>query len=477
MSVLGIPVDHRLRDIIRGLMKLNEAPSSPSDSSNHSGRLRQLAQSMRHRGWLISESEVDFACYLAEPAVQGGIVVALTQPPQYQDYSIPTDEIVEGCNTLLALRQLADFFNLPFDCLSIFDAYPFITEKELDQKDIDHFESHTTFHQMILDKRPRAILSGWTSPSFAGLPTKSLKKRAIGAIFPSPTIRYDELTISMVNMPHPSYYMNYYPTESCFRQLQVLEFAQACGRLWGTWQEMSWMADLRGKCRVRAKFLYDSKFDSSSMFICVNRGDWCDSSNAVFVTERLTQTLTRLEPLLSGMRYGFSSKAQIGDDLAKNNILELCSDASLILRHVDAMFSDAEGTEWAQASMTFTCSWYNCRWPALSSSSVPTSAGLPGLYAHDGFDRIPVLDLPPLARQIELSLVEFAKKMNLTWTPYGDGTFEPDFDAQASAFFDLAKGIEDAMDEIPDNIRVQHIATSKDVATETLMKRLAELGI
>jgi hypothetical protein len=50
--------------------------------------------------------------------------------------------------------------------------------------------------------------------------------------------------------------------------------------------------------------------------------------------------------------------------------------------------------------------------------------------------------------------MEFAKKMNLTWMPYGDGTFEPDFEAQASAFFLLAKGIEDAMDEIPDNIRV-----------------------
>jgi len=37
----------------------------------------------------------------------------------------------------------------------------------------------------------------------------------------------------MVNMPHPSYYMNHNPAESCFRQLQILEFAQACRRLWG----------------------------------------------------------------------------------------------------------------------------------------------------------------------------------------------------------------------------------------------------
>jgi hypothetical protein len=132
MSVLGIPVDHRLRDIIRELMKLNEAPSYSSPSSNHCERLRKLSQSMRHRGWSISENEVDFACYLAEPAVQGGIVVALTQPPQYQDCSIPIDDIVKDCNTLLVLRELAEFFSLPFDRLSIFDAYTFITEKDLD---------------------------------------------------------------------------------------------------------------------------------------------------------------------------------------------------------------------------------------------------------------------------------------------------------------------------------------------------------
>ena len=170
-SVLGIPVDHRLRDIVRELMKLNEAPSSSSPSSNHRERLRQLAQSMRHRGRLISKDEVDFARYLAGPAVQGGIVVALTQPPQYQDYSIATDDIVENCNTLLALRKLAEFFSLPFDRLSIFDVYPFITEKELDQEDIDHSESHTTFHEMIVEKRPTVILSVWTSPSFKDLTT------------------------------------------------------------------------------------------------------------------------------------------------------------------------------------------------------------------------------------------------------------------------------------------------------------------
>jgi hypothetical protein len=141
----------------------------------------------------------------------------LTQPPRNQDYSIPTDDIVKNCNTLPALQELAEFFSLPFDRLSIFDAYPFITKMELDLEDVDHSESHTTFHKMILEKRPTVILLGWKSRSFEGFTTKSLQKRTIGAMFPSPTIHYCGLTFSVVNMPHPSYYMNHNPTESCFR--------------------------------------------------------------------------------------------------------------------------------------------------------------------------------------------------------------------------------------------------------------------
>jgi hypothetical protein len=153
------------------------------------------------------------------------------------------------------------------------------------------------------------------------------------------------------------------------------------------------------------------------------------------------------------MRYSFASKAQIEDLLSEDNILELCSDASLILHHVDAIAGATHRAECTEAVLDFFWSWHDRRWPALSKSLVPASAKLLGIYAHDCFDRISVLHFPPLARQIESCLMDFAKKLNLTWTDYGD-TFEPDFEAQASAFFHLARGIEDAMDEIPENIRV-----------------------
>jgi hypothetical protein len=78
------------------------------------------------------------------------------------------------------------------------------------------------------------------------------------------------------------------------------------------------------------------------MFICADRGNRCGSSDEAFITKRLNQTLTRLGSILAGMRFSFSSKAQIEEHLSKNNILELCSDASLTLRHADVTLSDAE---------------------------------------------------------------------------------------------------------------------------------------
>lgn len=70
----------------------------------------------------------------------------------------------------------------------------------------------------------------------------------------------------------------------------------------------------------------------------------------------------------------------------------------------------------------------------------------------------------------------FSKEMNLTWTPLGNDAFKANFDAQATAFFHLAKGIEDAMNEIPDNIRIQRIITSQDVATDSVKEGLGQLS-
>jgi hypothetical protein len=186
MSVLGVPVDHRLRDIIRELMELNEAPTSSSPLSNHNEFLRQLSRTLHDRGWLILENEADFACYIAEPEVQGGIVVALTQPPGEQAYDIPKEKIVRDCNTLRALLELAEFFSLPFNRLSVFDAFPYITEQDLDPDNMDHSESHTTFYKMILEKRHSDYIDSLAVSIFQWVYNKVITKTAYWCSVPFP---------------------------------------------------------------------------------------------------------------------------------------------------------------------------------------------------------------------------------------------------------------------------------------------------
>jgi len=213
---------------------------------------------MRHRGWSISENEVEFlACYLAEPAVQGGIVRSI-------DYNRPRIKSTASRLTiswriatpLLALRELAEFFSLPFDSLSIFDAYPFITEKKLDQEDVDHSESHTTFHEMILEKRPHGYCQVG-DPIFQGFYPRSHCRNWLPVqCFPSPTIRYCGLTLFLwLICLIPSILHELSPApRSVFRQLQILEFCPSLWGLWGTWQEKARCADLRGKVQGSSQF-------------------------------------------------------------------------------------------------------------------------------------------------------------------------------------------------------------------------------
>jgi hypothetical protein len=260
MSVLGIPVDYKLWDSIRKLIN-EESTALAGPESSHIEKLRTLSTTISPGGLPISNEEVNFACYLAEPAVQGGIVIVLKQPWKNQEYNKTTEEVVNECPTLAAIRDLADFFNIPLSGLSIFDAFPFITELKLDPKDAYHAESHDTFYQMMVAKRPAVVLTAWESSPFESHTTRPWQKLRTGEVFDTPYSKHgSDWTFSMVNMPHPSYYMNRYPTESCFRQLQILEFAQACGRFWDIWEEKEWMKSLRNRCKARAKVLYESMF-------------------------------------------------------------------------------------------------------------------------------------------------------------------------------------------------------------------------
>jgi hypothetical protein len=75
ISIVGIPVDHSLRDTVCEVMKLNE---TRSNSSPPPATGKATTGIPVHASVHIGKG-VNFACCLAVLAVQGGIIVASTQ--------------------------------------------------------------------------------------------------------------------------------------------------------------------------------------------------------------------------------------------------------------------------------------------------------------------------------------------------------------------------------------------------------------
>lgn len=141
--------------------------------------------------------------------------------------------------------------------------------------------------------------------------------------------------------------------------------------------------------------------------------------------KRLSQTLEKLENILPNMDLGPFFKThngqnllQIKQSLQQSKLLELCSDASLILRQVAAI---EDNKECHRVSTGFVEYYHETHWWTKSSG-------------------------PLLAQKIDLCLVKFWEEPSMSRTPWGPEGFRRDFEAQATAFFNLASSIEDLMD-------------------------------
>lgn len=147
-------------------------------------------------------------------------------------------------------------FGLSLDEVSVFDAFPFIAEEKLQRENKEHTLSHDTFQNMIQQKQPQVVLCCWQIPTSSASHIGMLvKSDGIGRQWPSKSILIGEQwSVIRVNSFHPSFSINRNPSESCFRELFILEFAKALGHWSGGWGgEKDWMAELRSSCLEKAK--------------------------------------------------------------------------------------------------------------------------------------------------------------------------------------------------------------------------------
>jgi hypothetical protein len=86
----------------------------------------------------------------------------------------------------------------------------------------------------------------------------ALEGVGVGGTFPIPDHELEPgLQTRRVNAFHPSHAINYNPHVSCFRQLLMLEVAQACGIYSREWHHETWMTRLRMQCQKKTRELRD----------------------------------------------------------------------------------------------------------------------------------------------------------------------------------------------------------------------------
>jgi hypothetical protein len=251
MQCLGIPVDFRLRKFIREWRR----PVLSDLTSTHIKTLYDFGKQVKGENAELTSDQVSFALDLAKPQTQGGVVIVVLQPTTDQTYHDSYGTNVENCETLDAIRDALRLFGLRCDDVSIFNAFPFIADPDLDNRNNTHEASHHAFQQMVMQKRPKAVVSCFKTPFRVPL-SGSLKSLGIGESWPMKRFKFKKkIFLTRVNAFNPRYALKQNPTESCFRQLLVLQLAAGFGTWADTWIEEPWMEKLRDDCRSRAEML------------------------------------------------------------------------------------------------------------------------------------------------------------------------------------------------------------------------------
>lgn len=212
MDIHGIPVDYRLRPLIKKLPSSSSVKRRQSNSfSEHVNLLQRFGKEV----CMASDAETNFASFLAGPSTEGGVTVALLQPRKDEDDDRPFDEVTEDCATLRLLQEFSDVCGTSFSELNVFDAYAFVKESLSPTKD-SHSESLKLFNDVIVAKAPDVVLSCWRKPWQKTISTPCeqhpVECRGIGRSFESQQIEYAHgLTIKRVNAFNPSFAINHHP--------------------------------------------------------------------------------------------------------------------------------------------------------------------------------------------------------------------------------------------------------------------------
>ncbi|KAJ5737536.1 uncharacterized protein N7483_002661 [Penicillium malachiteum] len=250
MECLGIPIDHRLRRLIREVRPIH----TNVGDSDHIRILQEFRTSLKVKGSdsdYLTAFDLNFGIEMARPETKGGVVVVLLQPHSSQDNS---DGFLAGKENWLTIRAISELISAASNARFGFDDISEATEA-IEENLLK--EAHHMFATMVEAKQPEVVISCFKTKS-SNMIVKNLCSRRIGYCFdfdPQGSRQLAELGLNLtrVNAFHPSYAINYNPEFSCFKRLLLLEFVKAFALWQGNWiSDEGWMAHWRDECRKQA---------------------------------------------------------------------------------------------------------------------------------------------------------------------------------------------------------------------------------
>jgi len=252
MNCLGIPADHRLRRLVSPV----ETTARP-DRSEHIRILNNFGKTLAYlqqdgSSNSIRPSELDFGLELARPETTGGVVIVLQHPAPSQTYQDGYSAEEKKCATLTAVKDLIIFAtagSMDMDSVTVLDSMPYM-DTDFDPRNELHNESQKVFIQAMKAILPDVVVSCFSTETDIKF-MKLLRHWGVGVESDTKSLRISGTNHDFlkVNAFHPSYAINYFPHESCFRRLLMLQFAKAFGRYSGKWTEEPFMNGLRKTAR------------------------------------------------------------------------------------------------------------------------------------------------------------------------------------------------------------------------------------
>ncbi|KAH6668543.1 hypothetical protein B0J14DRAFT_169192 [Halenospora varia] len=441
MECLGIPVDHRLRTLIRKIRPIGISKVTGA----HLQILREFGESLvGEDDEPINISELNFALDLAGPDTTGGILVLLLQPLETQMYKNGFIADVDDCKTLKAIRQLVSLASNQLsglDNVSVFDMLPFLTE-EYEDKDIFR-TAHEALVRMIRAKAPSVVICCARGTSHNRF-VRDIHGLGIGKTFSSKELQNGASTFLRVNAFHPSYSVNYNRSYSCFRRLLILEFVKAFGLQQSQWSEEDWMSSLRSDCQKK------------STGLCKNGAPNSDT--------RWKEILDSLNLFLRGnnffQHYSFSPIGYIQERLISTGFSWLCCDAGLLLDEIIDKHTFDSGI--AQQTQDYVQGWCLAMWSDLKMNA---EYGC-GLFDHREIILKKSHLYEPLAFRIHTTLIKFLCDMNLSFSRNALGCYAHDLKAQRNAFFRFSRSMEDTLE-----------SSRQEAAVDQLNQAFSAMGI